>query len=298
MKTYLTDFFEQFAYPAEGRAALLQGYDKIASNYELKTEFEELLHSYARDMRVDFNGLYEKMAEISSEAGIHRYTGDFLLLSCLSERLRQYYREAGVDGQIWHTSMCDLKWKLAECISVQGVWGTFVAAGWGWFEGFYRMERFGFRKLQFEITSFGYDYAKNGVTLTPESHVLNTHIPRTGERLDPESVRISYEQGASFFRERFGIDPIVFVCDSWLLYPRNREVLSPDSNLYSFLSAFDILKVREYDDYSEVWRLFDVNYDGNVDHLPQDTSFRRAYADWIRKGEKTGGAYGVYVWKG
>ena len=295
MKSYLIDFFEQFSYPAEGRAALLQGYDKIASNHGLKAKFEELLHSYARDMHVKFSGLYEKMAEISSEAGVHRYTGDFLLLACLSERLRQYYRDAQVDGQIWHTSMCDLKWKLAECISVQGIWGTFVP---GWYEGFYHMGRFGFRKLQFEIIPFGYDYEKDSVHLNPESRVLNTHIPRTGERLDPESVRASYEQGGRFFRERFGIDPVVFVCNSWLLYPRNREVLSPDSNLYSFISAFDILKVGEYDDYSEVWRLFDVNYDGDVDHLPQDTSFRRAYADWIRKGEKTGGAYGVYVWKG
>ena len=121
MKSYLIDFFEQFSYPAEGRAALLQGYDKIASNHGLKAKFEELLHSYARDMHVKFSGLYEKMAEISSEAGVHRYTGDFLLLACLSERLRQYYRDAQVDGQIWHTSMCDLKWKLAECISVQGI---------------------------------------------------------------------------------------------------------------------------------------------------------------------------------
>ena len=31
--------------------------------------------------------------------------------------------------------------------------------------------------------------------------------------------------------------------------------------------------------------------------MPQNTSLRRAYADWIRKGEKTGCGYGVYVYK-
>ncbi len=108
-------------------------------------------------------------------------------------------------------------------------------------------------------------------------------------------MRKSYELGAEFFGERFRVDPVVFVCHSWLLFPRNREVLSPDSNLYSFISDYDILKTEEYDDYSEAWRLFDVNYEGDVEKLPQDTSFRRAYAEWIRKGERTGGAYGVHM---
>ena len=60
-------------------------------------------------------------------------------------------------------------------------------------------------------------------------------------------------------------------------------------------SDYDILKTEEYDDYSEAWRLFDVNYEGDVEKLPQDTSFRRAYAEWIRKGEMMGGAYGVHM---
>jgi len=62
------------------------------------------------------------------------------------------------------------------------------------------------------------------------------------------------------------------------------------------MSDFDIIEQEEYDDYGEVWRLFDVNYDGNPDHLPQDSSFRRGYVDWIRKGIKTGCGYGVYVY--
>lgn len=291
MKTYLTEFFEIFSYPQEARAAFLQAYDKIMADPCLEGGFRGLLRLYAEDKDMDYGQALKKMTELSAEAGIHTYTGHFLMFACFSRTLREYYQKEGIEEQIWHTSMCDLKWKLDECRCVYGVWGTFVAE---WFIGFFNMTRFGFRKLQFEIKPFGYHYEKNGIVLNPDSRVLNTHIPRTGERLDPEGVRQSYELGAAFFRERFQIDPAVFVCYSWLLFPRNKEVLSPDSNLYSFICGYDILKTEEDEDYGEVWRLFDVKYEGDVEKLPQDTSFRRAYADWIRRGEKIGCAYGVH----
>ena len=290
MKTYLTEFFERFSYPEEARAALLADYDRIVSG--AGAGFRELLQGYEADRNLDFSKAYPRMAELSSQAGIHKYTGNLLLLACLSKTLLEYYQKERIEEEIWYTSMCDLKWKLAECKSVYDVWGTFVP---DWYDGFFHMDRFGFLKLQFEIRPFRYHYEKDGIVLCPESRVLNTHIPRTGERLDPESVRKSYELGGQFFKERFGVDPVAFVCSSWLLFPRNKEVLSPDSNLYSFISGFDILETGEYESYKDVWRLFDVNYEGDVERLPQDTSFRRAYADWIRRGEKTGWAYGVHL---
>lgn len=292
MRAYLTEFFEAFSYPAEAREALLGDYGRIMEGSDRRHVFEGFLQAYAAGRQLDLAPLYPRMAELSAEAGVHAYTGNFLLLACLSQTLRRYYREEGIEETVWHTSMCDLKWKLDECRCVYGIWGTFVPT---WYGGFFDMTRFGFLKLQFEIRPFRYHYEKNGILLAPESRVLNTHIPRTGQRLDPADVQKSYELGGRFFRERFGIDPAVFVCDSWLLYPRNREVLSPDSNLYAFISGFDIIESREYSGYGEVWRLFDRNYEGDVEKLPQDTSLRRAYAEWIRKGERTGSAYGVHI---
>lgn len=292
MRTYLTDFFEEFSYPAEAREALLGDYGRIIADGGRRLKFEGFLQAYASDRKLNLTALYPHMAELSAEAGVHAYTGNLLLFACLSETLHRYYRDEGIEETVWHASMCDLKWKLDECRCVYGIWGTFVPT---WYDGFFDMTRFGFLKLQFEIRPFGSHYEKKGILLTPESRVLNTHIPRTGQRLDPADVQKSYEHGGRFFRERFGVDPVVFVCDSWLLYPRNREVLSPDSNLYAFLSGFDIIRSREFSDYREVWRLFDRNYEGDVEKLPQDTSFRRAYAEWIRKGERTGAAYGVHI---
>lgn len=297
MKEYLHQFFEEFSYPQEAREQLEQTCDRIYSDEILKEDFEKVLKCYEEQMDCDFAALLAQMETISAKAGIHVYTGHMLLLICLSKTLKQYYRTAGVEEEIWHTCMCDLKYKLMECKCVYDIWGTFVA---GWFDWFYSMKRFGFGKLQFEVIPFKRHYEKEGVVLTPESSVINVHIPRTGTRLDAESRMESYRKAAEFYKNRPGSEfagqPLVFVCHSWLLFPRNKEILSPKSNLKGFISDFDIIEQGEYDDYGEVWRLFDVNYNGDVEQLPQDTSFRRGYADWIRKGEKTGWGFGVYVY--
>lgn len=295
MKTYLKTFLEQFSYLEEDQAELCKAYDKLEASKEVYQEFKGLLKAYDAEMNCDFQSVIEHMTVISSKAGIHEYTGFLILFICLSKSLKRYYEEAGYGEEIWFTTMCDLKWKVEECKQVQGICGTFVPY---WYVRFYKLERFGFGKLQFEFVKFNREYACDGVVLKPDSRVINVHIPRTGTKLDRESMNASYKMAAEFFKKMLREEPVVFVCHSWFLYPRNKEVLSEKSNLYAFISDFDIIEQEEYEDYREVWRLFDVQYDGNVDHLPQNTSLRRAYADWIRRGEKTGRGYGVYVYKG
>ena len=237
--------------------------------------------------------MIDEMTKLSHRAGIHEYTGHMLLFSCMSGTLKRYYQEAGIEEQIWFQTMFDLKYKLIECKNVYDIWGVFVA---GWYDKFFNMTRFGIGRLQFDIVPFQRYYEKNGVVLTPETIVLGTHIPRTGTRLDPVSVKESYEEAVVFAREKFGVTRPVFTLYSWLLFPKLKTVLSPKSNIYSFVSDFDMIEDGEFDDYTDVWRLFDCRYTGNVDELPQDSSLRRTYADWIRKGEKIGWGYGVYVW--
>lgn len=294
MKTYMRDFFETFTYPEPARDSLLSAYDKINDCKELQKKFGILLNTYAEDKDCDFQNLLTCMVKISSKAGVHEYTGALLLAICLTKQLKVYYETEKINEQIWYTSMCDLKFKLLECKDVYDIWGTFVA---GWFDGFFNVTRFGIHRLQFELVPFHSqaEYTKNGITLKPGDLVIDVHIPRTGTRLNRESVVKSYKEAAVFFRKRYQLEHIAFVCHSWLLYPRNKEVLSPQSNLYSFFSDFDIIESGDDKDYGEVWRLFDKNYEGDVEKLPQDSSLRRTYADWIRKGEKVGWGYGVYI---
>ena len=294
IKQYLTEFMEHFAFAKEDCQAIEKAFDTLEASGEAYQEFLQILKTYDEDIMCDPSSMRENMRVISAKAGIHEYMGFLILFISLSKSLKRYYKEAGYSEDIWFTIMCDLKYKLDECKEVHGIVGTFVPE---WYARFFRLERFGFGKLQFEYVNFKREYSKNGVVLAPDSKVINVHIPRTGTKLDRESMKVSYKMAAEFFAKEFGADPVVFVCHSWLLYPRNKEILSEQSNLYAFINDYDVFEVEQYEDYKEVWRLFDVHYDGNVDHLPQNTSLRRAYADWIRKGEKTGCGYGVYVYK-
>lgn len=294
MREYLEAFFEKFDYSWDAQEALFAAYDAIDACPEAQERFRALLRQYADDIGCDMDRMIAEAGELAGQVGAHEYTVKLLLFLCLSRSLRFYYLEEGLDAEIWYACMRDLKYKAIECKLVKGVWGSFVSS---WFIGFFKMTRFAFGKLQFELIPLGADYAKNGWNLTSESRVVNVHIPRTGGRLDEANLRFSYAQAAAFFKKRYGLEQIAFVCSSWLLFPRNLEVLSAQSNLRAFISDYDLIAQGEYADYAEVWRLFDQDYEGDVEKLPQDTSFRRAYADWIRRGLKTGWGRGVYPYE-
>ncbi|MBO7390303.1 MAG: hypothetical protein J6U39_02555, partial [Clostridia bacterium] len=151
--------------------------------------------------------------------------------------------------------------------------------------------------LQFEIDRIGKPYEKGDVRLLPDDKVIFIHIPRTGERLLPEDVEESCARASAFFRERYGITQVIFACHSWILYPETKNILSEKSNLYSFISRFEVIDVVEDTDYKELWRLFDVDYTGNAEELPQDTSLRRAYAQRVKENLPLGVALGVWIYK-
>ena len=293
MRSYVLGFLEEFDYPVEAREVLLGAYDSIMATPNTAERFGDILGRYEKSCDIDYGKAIEEMKHISDDAAIHQYTGALLMFICFSRRLEEYYRVSDIDREIFVTSMYDLKYKLVECKCVHNVYGSFVA---DWFPGFFHLNRFGFGKLQFEIILFRDEYKGRGIKLFPDSPVINVHIPRTGGRLDEESRRQSYAQAAEFFAQYLDEAPVVFVCNSWLLFPKHTEILKPGCNVLGFMSDYDIYKSGYYDDYKETWRLFDTYYTGDVSKLPQESSLRRAYAELIRKGEKTGWGRGVYVY--
>ena len=295
MKKYLHDFLEYYDFPMDSRALLEEALAYIEADKELHESFQYFLKCYDEDINYNLNILFEWMTGmgISFKAGIHEYTGYLLLIICLSKRLKNYYEAAGVSEEIWHTSMNDIKWKMLECKDVYGIYGIFVP---GWYAEFFSMKRFGLGKLQFELTLFGENYHKQDVCLTPKSSVIDVHLPRTGTKLSREDMKEAYKKATDFFGTSFVDKPIVFVCNSWLLFPRNKEFLSPESNLYGFISDYEIVAQGEDGDYWNLWRVYGTHYMGDITQMPQVTSMQRAYAKWIKEDTNMGWGYGVYVY--
>lgn len=290
----IENFADEFAYPAEAKGEIVEAFQKAFSNPQRLTALENCVRSYAIDCEKGFSELLALCASVANETQVHLYTVYMAALMLFADVSRKHYEAQGLSYELWKNSFADLTYKLQECKLVKGVWGTFVPL---WFQRFYNVSRFAFGKLQFEREPFTRTYEKQGVVLDKDSVVINIHLPRTGKKLFPQDVDEACATAAAFFQERYGMEQIVFVCHSWILYPENKKLLHPTSNLYAYISRFDVIEVVEYDDYREVWRLFDTEYTGDVEKLPADSSFRRAYIERIRKGEKTGCGYGVYVYK-
>ena len=296
MKNYLISFFEEFEYPEEGAAELLRAYGALCGNADCNAIIDEILTAYDRECTLSGIDLIPKCNELAELSGVHEYTVKLLVHILLSRKLRELYAEKGLDGSLWFSAMSDLKYKLIECRIVKGVWGTFVA-DWKWFARWYDLTRFAFRRLQFEVITFKKEYEKNGVRLTPESKVLNVHIPRTGTPLDHGEVLESYRMAREFYKDEFGDEPIAFVCSSWLLYPEHEKILHERSNIRKFMSDYDIIDGNVYpeENKSALWRIFDCPVTDSIDDLPEDSFLKKAYKQFLKNGGKLGFGFGIIV---
>ena len=271
-----------------------------AFNHVIKKEEEFLLFSssvekYSDDKNTDINTILIDIKSMADRLYIHEYTMYMLLFLAMADAMRSHYDKAGIDRKTFVTTLCDLKYQLDICFDLHGVWGHCAAT---WQIGFLRHTTLGFGRLQFQYTTMGVNCVVDGYHLKPDSPAIFVHIPRTGTRLDHSEVVSSYKAAAEYFAPIFSGAPLVFACNSWLLYPKNFDFVSAKSNLRIFYEDFSIINVEEYPDYKETWRLFDTLYTGNPDELPADTSLRRAYIDMMKRGEKTGRALGAFVYKG
>ena len=295
MIEYVLSFMDELGFDKEAVESLSADIEKIYANEEAKALFAGAVDEYERDIHSNYTELREAAKHAGEIVGVHAYSAELLLFICFSKHLRELYRLRGISDRIWFDSMSDLKWKLWECKAVKGIWGSFVA---GWFPGFFNLTRFALGRLQFEIVAFDGEYEKNGKSLKKGDKVINVHIPRTLTPLDKKSRDDAYSQAAEFFRDMTDGAPIAFVCSSWLLYPEAEKILPAHSNIRGFMADYDIIrsKTNGEGEYGDMWRLFDMDFTGDLNDYPEDSSLRRAYKKFLLDGNRTGSGYGVFFY--
>ena len=295
MKTYALSFMTEIGFDDEAVEALSSDLERMLAEPESKAILEKQVALYETDVNRNYGEILSETDRAAAIAGVHKYSAELLIFILFSKRLRELYKQNGISDKIWFDSMCDLKWKLWECKAVKGSWGSFVA---GWFPGFFNLTRFALGRLQFEIVEFDGEYEKDGKKLKKGDKVINVHIPRTLTPLDKESRDDAYAQAAEFFSGMTDGAPIAFVCSSWLLYPEAEKILPAHSNIRGFMADYDIIrsKVDEEGDYHNMWRLFDMDFTGDFNDYPEDSSLRRAYKKFLLDGNRTGSGYGVFFY--
>ena len=268
-----------------------------AINGGKKDEIYSLVERFSKGA-ISYDDVTDSLKTIFLSFSINEYTACLLTLSLLLIVLEKTYIDKKLPLSVYIDVARDLKYKALDCEGRFGVWGI---NGFNWFKEYFEFKKFPFGKLQYQLGHFYGDTVVDGVEIKDGDNVLYVHVPRTGGKLDYDSVRNSYAMVDSFikkyFPDYFGGKPTILVFRSWMLFDKWKEVLPASGNFMRFCADYKIVGRADYEDYSTAWRIFYKPYENNPEEMPQDTTLQRACLDLIKKGEKLGFAKGVYILK-
>lgn len=294
MRDYLKSFFEEFEYNTADRVTLALAYEKIIECTAARERFTALISGYERDVKAISDESVKDIDTISSKSGVHTYTVALLAVICMSRAMRTRLARLGVSKRIITQTLFDFKWKCDRCRSVHGITGT---DSFTWHVRFLELKIFGIGRLQFELKQFPYeDYTNGDKCIKQGAPVLYVHIPDDGTQLEEKYCNAAYRDAKKFFCSLLGVKNIPFVCNSWLLFPKNTEYLPPKSNIVKFMSKYDIFKV-EYcrkDRIGSILFIFGVKPETEFSALPEKTSLQRAYKKHLLEGGRMGNGIGVF----
>lgn len=262
-----------------------------------KKELPEIKKTYfMENTEGSLESVVNSLRKMSEKNAVHIYSLHlFFLLYCL-DTLKENYKKAGLSEELFYDIAKDITYKMHECRDVHNIIGTFV---FPWFhhhflKRLFALGRFQYIKGKFRAPS---PYVYKDITINEGDDVYYIHIPSSGAMT--EEMRLdSYKKAFEFFGKTHG-GYCVFVCDSWLLYKENEKIFPENSNLMGFFKDFDIIVSTEPNEpFSNAWRVFNCDFNGDVSLLPQKTTLQKNYAAWLAQGKKVGGGYGVIVFDG
>ncbi len=288
MRKYLENFFKNYGYEQEEIKKLLETFDKIQNNPASKEHFNRAIALYEEKIDCDYNEVIALADNAAKEAYVYEYTAELLIFICFTRKLKERYTEKGITLDIYDDTVKDFRYQMLDCKVTRGILGVLYVS---WFVGFVKMERFCLGRFQYEVVKFGCDYSKDGKTLTPDSLVLNVHIPGSGEPLSESLALKSFEMAKEFYKDIIG-EPFAFKCSSWLLYPEHESLLPETSNIRRFMELFDIIDYGIKKNNGDLYRIFGTE-EKRPEFLPENTSLQRIYKQHLLKGGKTG--YGVGI---
>lgn len=281
MTEYIEHACDIVGFEQAAKQCFLSCYEKLAKDRVLSARLTDIISGYEKTDGADFETASAFAENAEERTGVCRFTVMMLIMLCFSKHLKELYDEQGLSGGMFCDIMRDLRCKNAECFKIHGVYGSFVAQ---WEFKIFNMKIFGMGRLQFEPKILDGDFLLKDRVVKAGSRVIGVHIPSSG-RLDIGECLKAFDAARGFF----GKDT-VFHCDSWLLYPKNREFITPPSNILKFAELFEVTGCRESK--SDLWRIFGTLSVDDIAALPEDTSLQRDFKRRLLSGKSVGQGYG------
>ena len=284
---------DKLNFPADAKEAVVAAEEKIIADEKANKIYESMYRAYWFKKK-NFDTFRDKVDALAEITGVHKYTLHLVLLLNCTRPLLAEYKKQGISEDIYWNTIVDLRSKAYECKENYDVWGTFVE---GWFLRFYKMERFGLGRFQFETNEFGQNYYNEfGVELFEDDFILGMHIPSHLEPITYEVRLDSYKKAAEFFKDRFPKGKMLVECGSWLLYPDNLNIFPEKSNVRDFVLDWEPLDIKRTYDFGDAWRVFGVeNGKKPLNELKGTTAMQKAYMDWFAQNKKVGTASCILI---
>ena len=285
---------DEYGLDPRERVAIAIAYERISECKEARDRFLHIVSAYDKNTDYITPELISEVEAIAKAAGVHLYTAEMVLLIALTKMLRVRLMQLGVSKKSISATVADFSYKIKECEEIHGIVGI---ENWTWYTRFFSLRIIAFGRLQFEVRDYnGGTYKKGDKVLKNGDTVLSVHIPRNGEPLEEKLCNRAYKEAKAFFCKLLGIEDIGFMCISWLLYEKNRELLPPTSNIIKFMNRYDIVETIPCPDVASTPLpfIFLKKRETPVSELPRDTSLRRAYAEFMENGGVLGCGKGVF----
>lgn len=137
--------------------------------------------------------------------------------------------------------------------------------------------------LEFRIGALEYEYC--------EGQYISLHIPSDAD-LTPQSVLKSISGFKNFCRQYYpGWEEMPVYCESWLLSPALKDILTPNSNIIKFQELFDIIET-DYESMAVLDWVF-PGYNKVSEELPENTSLQANMKRYLLNGNKPGWTKGI-----
>lgn len=260
---------------------------ELIEKYNIDSELKKDAASLIRRNEAGILRLSDKF--LHKKTGCLKFKNDLTRLAVVlkaSETTYRMYKAKGIDDAVFFDTMDDIRiW--CEDNRNQGL------KNYHWVRNHICFELFKLGRLQFQIFRFPYViYNSDKTPLKIAENVINVHIPR-GERLDYDACVSSIEQAKFFFKAYFPDYRFkYFICDSWLLYDKNKEFMDENSNIIHFQSFFKIT-MSSPDDSQAIERIFGRKEKDALCY-PQKTSLQKAAKNYILSGGRLGKGFGYF----
>lgn len=261
----------------ERRIRLPEEAGRTAESIQINAaEYEEQKRLFNKDLNVFIENW--KKREDKYEWALKFY----LMLACDTYEI---YKEKGIAEEIYDRSFYDITIWCEECYRKYQKYG--LEEVW-WIAQSVKMNLYRLGRLQFEPYILNENLKTSTGILKKGMHVLNVHIP-AGESLDYEKCLESFRMAEKFFPSKQKTN--LYMCDSWLLSPRLKEVLEAESNILRFQNMFEIVRVYEAYPQAEQRVFLDIKKDKH--QYPEDTSLRKRLKQYLLEGKNPGIGIGV-----